>query len=65
MNLQCKKNCFLLTRGSGYGTNRYTMSTRGLSDINTRSLRAAGPRASGVHIRQITRVCGITITWKF
>ena len=36
----------------------YTMSTRGLPDMYTLS-----PRASGVHIRQTTRVHGITITY--
>ena len=42
--------------------NSYTMSTRGLPDMYTLSPRACGPRASGVHIRQSTRVHGITIT---
>ena len=41
----------------------YTMSTRGLPDMYTLSPRACGPRASGVHIRQTTRVHGITITY--
>ena len=36
----------------------YTMSTRGLPDMYTLS-----PRASGVHIRQTTRVHGTTITY--
>ena len=36
----------------------YTMCTCGLPDIYTLS-----PRASGVHIRQITRAHGITITY--
>ena len=42
----------------------YTMSTRGLPDMYTLSPRACGPWASGLHIRQITRVHGITITCK-
>ena len=37
----------------------YTMSTRGLPDMYTLS----PPRALGVHVRQITRVHGITITY--
>ena len=40
----------------------YTMSTRGLPDMYTLSPRVCGPRASGVHIRQTTRVHGITKT---
>ena len=43
----------------------YTMSTRGLPDMYIRSPRAAGLRAKGVHIRQITRVHGITITYVY
>ena len=39
----------------------YTMGTSGLPDIYTRSLRAAGPRAEGVYIRQTTCAHGITI----
>ena len=38
----------------------YTMGTSGLSDMYTRSLRAAGPRAEGVYIRQTTSAHGIT-----
>ena len=45
--------------------NSYTMFTRGLPDIYTLSPWACGPRASGVHIRQTTRVHGITITYMF
>ena len=41
----------------------YTMSTRGLPDMYTLSPQACGPWASGVHIRQTTRVHGITITY--
>ena len=41
----------------------YTMSTRGLPDMYTLGSRACGPRAKGVHIRQTTRVHGITITY--
>ena len=41
--------------------NSYTMSTRGLPDMYTLSPLACGPRASGIHIRQTTRVHGITI----
>ena len=41
----------------------YTMFTRGLPDMYTLSPRACGPRTSGVHIRQTTRVHGITITY--
>ena len=37
------------------------MGTSGLPDIYTRSLRAAGPRAEGVYIRQTTSAHGITI----
>ena len=37
--------------------NSYTMSNRGLPDIYT-----LGLWASGVHVRQTTRVHGITIT---
>ena len=40
--------------------NSYTMGTNGLPDIYTRSPRAAGPRAEGVYIRQITSAHGIT-----
>ena len=43
--------------------NSYTMSTRGLPDMYTLSPWVCGPRASGVHIRQTTRVHGITITY--
>ena len=39
--------------------NSYTMGSSGLPDIYTRSLRAAGPRGEGVHIRQTTRAHGI------
>ena len=42
--------------------NSYTMSTRGLPDMYTLSPQTCGPLASGVHIRQTTRVHGITIT---
>ena len=38
----------------------YTMDTSGLPDMYTRSPRAAGPRAEGVHIRQTTSGHGIT-----
>ena len=31
------------------------MGTRDLPDMYAQSLRAAGPRAEGIHIRQITR----------
>ena len=40
--------------------NSYTMSTCGLPDMYTLSPRACGPQASSVHIRQTTRVHGIT-----
>ena len=33
----------------------YTMGMSGLPDMYTRSMRAAGPRAEGVHIRQTTK----------
>ena len=33
----------------------------GLPDMYTRSPRAAGPRAEGVHIRQTTNAHGITV----
>ena len=39
-----------------------TFITCGLPDMYTQSLRATGPRDSGVHIRQTTRIHGITIT---
>ena len=41
----------------------YTMSTRGLTDMYTLSPWVCSPQASGVHIRQTTRVHGITITY--
>ena len=44
-----------------YIFNSYTMGTSGLTDIYTRSPRAAGPRAEGVYIRQTTSAHGITI----
>ena len=37
------------------------MGMRGLPDMYTRSPRAAGPRAEGVHIRQTTNAHGITV----
>ena len=43
----------------------YTMSTCGLPDMYTLSPQACSPRASGVHIRQTTRVHGITITCRY
>ena len=43
----------------------YTMSTRGLPDMYTLSPQACGPQALGVHIRQTTRVHGITITYTY
>ena len=39
----------------------YTMGMSGLLDMYTRSLRVAGPRAEGVHIRQTTNAHGITV----
>ena len=39
----------------------YTMGMSGLPDMYTRSPRAAGPRAEGVHIRQTTNAHGITV----
>ena len=39
----------------------YTMGMSGLPDMYTRSMRAAGPRAEGVHIRQTTNTHGIII----
>ena len=39
----------------------YTMGISGLPDMYTQSLRAAGPRAEGVHIRQTTNAHGITV----
>ena len=39
----------------------YTMGMGGLPDMCTRGLRAAGPRAEGVHIRQTTNAHGITV----
>ena len=41
----------------------YTMSTRGLPDMYTLSPWACDPRGLGLHIRQTTRVHGITITY--
>ena len=38
-------------RVQGYICNSYTMGMGGLPDIYTKSPRAAGPRAEGVHIR--------------
>ena len=48
-----------------YDTNNisYTMCACDLTDIYTRSPRAAGLRASGVYISQIPRTHGITITY--
>ena len=43
--------------------NSYTMDTRGLPDIYTRSPRATGPRAEGVYIRQTTLAHDITIKY--
>ena len=40
--------------------NSYTMCARDLTDIYTRGPRAAGPRAEGVYISQITSTHGIT-----
>ena len=37
------------------------MGMSGLPDMYTRSPRAAGPRAEGVHIRQTTNAHGITV----
>ena len=39
----------------------YTMGMSGLPDMYTQNLRAAGPRAEGVHIRQTTNAHGITV----
>ena len=39
------------------------MCTHGLPDIYSRSLRATGPQALGVYIRQTTRAHGITIKY--
>ena len=41
------------------------MGTSGLFDIYTRSLRAAGPRAEGVYVRQTTSAHGITNIYHF
>ena len=38
----------------------YTMGTSGLPDIYTWNLRATGPRAEGVYIRQTMSAHGIT-----
>jgi len=35
-------------------SNSCNMGTRDLPDMYAQSLRAAGPRAEGIHIRQIT-----------
>ena len=53
MNLYYKKAAFCLPEGVAMVHISYTMSTRGLPDMYTLS-----PRASGVHIRQTTRVHG-------
>ena len=63
MNLYYKKAAFCLPEGVAMVHISYTMSTRGLPDMYTLSPQACGPRASGVHIRQTTRVHGITITY--
>ena len=39
----------------------YTMDTSGLPDMYSRSLRAAGLRVEGVHIRETTSGHGITV----
>ena len=52
-----KSSFFAYQRGVAMVHNSYTMSTCGLPDMYTLS-----PWASGVHIRQTTRVHGITIT---
>ena len=49
-----RKAAFCLLKGVAMA---HTMSTRGLPDMYTLS-----PRASGVHIRQTTRVHDIAIT---
>ena len=38
----------------------YNMSTSALPEMYTRSLRAAGPRAEGIHIRQSTSAHVVT-----
>ena len=55
MNFIIRKAAFCLPEGVAMVHISYTMSTRGLPDMYTRSPRAAGPWASGVH--------GITITY--
>ena len=45
--------------------NSCNTGTSGLPDMYTRSTRAAGPRASGVHIRQATSACVTTIMYHF
>ena len=37
------------------------MTTSGFADIYTQSMRAAGPRASGVYMSKIPHSCGLTI----
>ena len=58
----CKIGCVYKTflQIQSHICNSYTMGTSGLPDIYTRSPRAAGLRAEGVYIRQITSAHGIT-----
>ena len=39
------------------------MGMSGLPDMYTQSLRATGPRAEGVHIRQTMNAHGITVSY--
>ena len=46
-----------------YIFNSCNTGTSGLPDMYTRSMRATGPRAEGVHIRQATSACVATIMY--
>jgi len=45
--------------------NSYNTGIRDLSDMYSQSLSAAGPRAEGIHIRQITSMYVTTNTYHF
>ena len=62
MNFITRKAVFCLPEGVAMAHISYTMSTLGLPDMYTLSPLACGPQALGVHIRQTTRVHGISIT---
>ena len=54
----CSTACSLdLIAGCDMLHNNCNIVTCGLLDMYTQSPRAAGPRALGIHIRQITRAC--------